>query len=311
MMGETAARPAGEGSAPAFSVIIPTWNDGARLRTCLDALRAQVLPAAGFEVIVADNGSREPVAALCARYSFATCVTEPRPGSYNARNTACALARGRILAFTDADCIPDAHWLANAVKYFEPPLSCDAVGGDVVVLTSSRRGIAELYDSLYGFDQRRRIGRDGYAVTANLLVRREVFREVGPFAGALLSGGDREWGARLRARGRSLRFADDVIVRHPARATVTQLVSKRRRTAGGTHALRRVNGGRIGSGVTDEAMVRGAGQSQGRIRLLRDAARHGLTHRQAMAVLLLKRLLWATGKLERLRLSLGGSPLRQ
>lgn len=310
-MVEAAARPAGDGSPPVFSVIIPTWNDGARLRTCLDALGAQVLPAAGFEVIVADNGSREPVAALCARYPFATCVMEPRPGSYNARNTACALARGRILAFTDADCIPDARWLANAVKYFEPPHSCDAIGGEVVVLTSPRRGVAELYDSVYGFDQRRRIVADGYAVTANMLVRREVFGAVGPFAGELLSGGDREWGARLGAHGRSLCFAADVIVRHPARTTVAQLMSKRRRTVGGTYTLRRAKGGRVDAGALREAALRNAAEARGRIRLLRDAVRHGLTRRQAMAVLLLKRLLWATGKLERLRLLLGGSPLRQ
>ena len=74
---------------PLVSVIVPVYNDAARLAACLDALAGQEGGAGcPFEVIVADNGSTDDVAGVVRRYPFAQVVREPRPGSYAARNAA-------------------------------------------------------------------------------------------------------------------------------------------------------------------------------------------------------------------------------
>ena len=47
---------------PSVSVIIPTYNRPTALRNCLSALARQTLPPRSFEVIVVDDGSRDPLA---------------------------------------------------------------------------------------------------------------------------------------------------------------------------------------------------------------------------------------------------------
>src|ERR1041384_5139232 len=92
------------------SVIVPVWNDAERLGHCLHALEKQTYPAESYEVIVVDNGSTDSVACLVAAYGRARLVSEQRPGSYAARNTGLNLARGQVIAFTDADCLPAPDW---------------------------------------------------------------------------------------------------------------------------------------------------------------------------------------------------------
>jgi hypothetical protein len=153
---------------------------------------------------------------------------------------------------------------------------------------------------------------DGYATTANLLVRRDVFLRVGPFDGTLLSGGDREWSMRRAAIGASLHYAPDVVVRHPARKTLAQLISKRRRTAGGERILE-ARHGRLkplpratAVGANDVSRIGKVSKK----RLLLAPQDLGMSRRQGLAVLLINRLMHATARIERLRLALGGRPLR-
>ena len=54
---------------PFFSVIIPTYNRNAQLKSCLQALVAQAYPRDQFEVIVADDGSPEPPREIVASFS--------------------------------------------------------------------------------------------------------------------------------------------------------------------------------------------------------------------------------------------------
>src|SRR5690606_10599748 len=112
------------------TVIVPVYNDVARLRTCLTALAAQDYPADLLDVIVADNASSEDVrVALPADDDRFTIVHEARQGSYAARNTGWGHARGEILAFTDSDCLPRADWISRAVAALHAPDAPDAVGG--------------------------------------------------------------------------------------------------------------------------------------------------------------------------------------
>src|ERR1041385_9155423 len=103
---------------PDVSVVIPVLGDAERLALCLDALDRQTLPANRFEVIVVDNASDrdEAIAAVVAEHAPRfRLLHEPRPGSYAARNRAIADARGTIIAFTDADCIPRPDWLERGI----------------------------------------------------------------------------------------------------------------------------------------------------------------------------------------------------
>jgi GT2 family glycosyltransferase len=239
------AEEAGPGGLPRVSVVVPVLDGLADLRRCVDALLGQDYPADRFEVVVADNGSAIPPGPQLPADPRLTVVREPVPGSYRARNAGLAVATGELVAFTDADCRPRPDWLRRAVAVLLAEPVADLVGGAVeLVFEAGRpRSAAEWHEQLHGFPQQEYLAR-GFAVTANLVTRREVLDRVGPFDPTLASGGDAEWCRRVRDSGGVLRYAPAAVVRHPARATRAELLAKARRTTAGvaTKALRRPGG---------------------------------------------------------------------
>jgi GT2 family glycosyltransferase len=209
---------------PEISVIVPHLNQAQALGACLAALRAQTLDPGRFEVIVVDNGSAAlPVAALSA-FPGVRLAAEPRPGPGPARNRGAGLARGGLLAFTDADCRPDPGWLAALLAGFAADPAAAVLGGRVEVVAADPAAPtpAEGFDIVYGLRQDRQIERRGFAATANLAVRRAVFEAVGPFAGIALAE-DMDWCRRAAARGFAVRYAPEAAVRHPARPSFAAL----------------------------------------------------------------------------------------
>jgi glycosyltransferase involved in cell wall biosynthesis len=222
--------------APArrVTVVVPVRDGGAVLGGCLDALAAQ-RDAPAFEVVVVDNGSRDTTAALAAAHPVVTrTVHEPRRGSYAARNAGVAASTGDVLAFTDADCRPDPCWLNRGVDALH---EADLVGGAVRAVLSARPGVWERYDRATYLDQQRAVEDEGYAATANLLVRAEVFTRVGPFDPRLASSGDLEWGQRATAAGWRLVHAPDAVVHHLPRVTARDTWRLNRRLGAGWRQL--------------------------------------------------------------------------
>jgi GT2 family glycosyltransferase len=225
------------GERPRISIIIPVFNQGEDLFRCLQALESQTSPEP-FEVVVVDNNSDRPIAGLTERLPFVRCIREPKPGSYAARNRGIEASRGDILAFTDADCAPDRQWVergAAAVRSLPGP---GMVGGRIEPTSRDPADptAAELYDIAFGFPQESFV-KSGFAATANLFTTRATVDQVGLFDETLMSGGDMEWGRRLRSRGFAQAYAHDVRVCHPARRTLGQLFTKVLRVAGGNQQL--------------------------------------------------------------------------
>ncbi len=229
---------------PFVSVVVPVYNEH-RLSLCLDALERQTYAHESYEVIVVDNGSKPPIELDRTRHPHATLAVESRPGSYAARNMGLSLARGQIIAFTDADCVPTENWLQRGAERLAQGTPCEIVAGRVELYfaNESKPTAAELYDSLrMGFPQRLYADERHFGVTANLVTWRTGLDQVGLFDPTLTSSGDLEWGQRAHAAGLRLCYAEDVVVRHPARRTFKELHEKVTRRAGGRHALGRARG---------------------------------------------------------------------
>jgi GT2 family glycosyltransferase len=219
---------------PKISVIVPVFRDEAGAEHCLVALKQQVYPGE-VQVIIVDNGPEFSLRRLAAACPDVTFLSEPRPGSYNARNAGLRAAQGEILAFTDADCRPEPYWLANGAASLLADPAIGSVGGKVNVrpAISGRPSLPELYDMLTAFQQKKYVEQNNFAVTANMFTRRTVIDRVGDFNGALKSGGDYEFGQRVAAAGLKLRYAGDAVVDHPARDSYAELFKKTRRVIGG------------------------------------------------------------------------------
>lgn len=230
-------------SNPFVSVIIPVYNDPVRLKTCLHVLEEQTYPKNRYEVLVVDNGSAESIEPIVAEFKQTRASFEVRPGSFIARNTGITLARGEVLAFTDADCLPDPDWIERGIKRLLNTPNCGIVGGrvDLFFKNLDHPTAVELYDWVTYLDQKSHIEKQNFSATANLFTFKHVFEHVGLFAGnrnSLDDSDDKEWGQQVAASGYALIYADDVRVAHPARYSFTQLLAKERRVARGTAAVK-------------------------------------------------------------------------
>jgi len=214
-----------------ISIIVPVYNDVAYLKKCLDALSKQTYSKELFEVIVVDNGSAQDIKTVVLKYEQAKYALENTRGSYAARNKGIEIAKGDILGFTDADCIPDACWIEQGISKLQSTLNCGLVAGNIEFYfkVPNQPTPAELYDSTRFLQQKLFIEQMHFGATANVFTYKAVFKQVGLFNDQLKSGGDQEWGNRVFRNGYKLAYAEQAQVLHPARSTLRELRKKMRR----------------------------------------------------------------------------------
>lgn len=287
---------------PVISIIIPVWNGERRIVKTLEAIAAQTVSRHRFEVIVVDNGSTDGTAAAVGAFDFATLLSEPIPSSYRSRNRGLAVARGRYVLFTDGDCVPAPDWVEQALAVVERRPDAGLYAGDIVLFREDgARSVAACYEELTAFNQRYN-AEHGYCVTANWLCRRDDLRAIGGFNADLLSGGDSECSRRMVAAGHEVIHVPEMIVGHPTRASLGELIRKRRRVVGGRWRM----DGMSEAGVS-KALWQMAHEAQGQVRWM---ARTKIGLRNKFGVLGITAALMLASQGEVLRLSAGRPPYR-
>ncbi|MFM7183377.1 MAG: glycosyltransferase [Planctomycetota bacterium] len=205
--------------AYAVSVIVPTYNRPARLRTLIDALSRQRPVSGGFEVLIIDDGSEPPIeaAALFADTSpTIRLLHAPHSGPAAARNLGARHARGPILAFTDDDCEPDPGWINGLLARHATAAEARIVGGRTVnslprnpFATTSQNLITIGY-AHYNRDP----ARARFFASNNMSVSREEFLRIGGFDERFRTAEDREFCDRWQHAGLALVFEPECVVSH-------------------------------------------------------------------------------------------------
>ncbi|MDQ6749207.1 MAG: glycosyltransferase family 2 protein [Actinomycetota bacterium] len=207
------------------SVVVPARDAAHLIEPLLRSLMGQRFEGE-HEVIIVDNGSRDATADL-AEASGMRVLRRPRgAGPGVARNDGAAVARGRILAFTDADCRPTSGWLRAGELAGR---AADVVQGAVEPPPGA---------SIGPYDRTLSVREDyGLYPTANLFVSRECFERLGGFEDWAPASdhprgrpfGEDTWLVwRARRAGAVVAFAPRALVHHAvlpgdARAYVTEL----------------------------------------------------------------------------------------
>ncbi len=114
-------------SVPAFSVVIPAYNEERRVGAAIGSVQAQT--RADWEAIVVDDGSSdataEVVAAIATRDPRVKLVSKPNAGLSAARNTAIKMARAPLVSLLDSDDL----WLPGYLETMGHALEADPEAG--------------------------------------------------------------------------------------------------------------------------------------------------------------------------------------
>ena len=225
---------------PEVSVIICVRDGESTLPALLSSISSQTLRPDRLEVIVVDNASRDRTANVAAKLG-ATVLFEPVPNRALARNRGVAAASADLLAFTDADCVADPHWLEAMVECSgREPL----MAGPVRITTDDPPNAVERFETLWRFAQKDWV-EQGWAVTANLCVQRAAFERVGGFDPAYRHyAEDADFCLRSGRAGLLLGYCPGAVVSHFAESRLAPMLRRAFfHGYGATQALRRIGVG--------------------------------------------------------------------
>lgn len=232
------------------SVAIPARDAVATIVEQINAVLAQECPVA-FEVIVADNGSRDgtraAVATIAARDERVRIIDATQaPGEAGARNVAVEACRSNLVAFCDADDVVRPGWLTAVYGAL-------AAGAHAAVVTREQWSLNP--------------GFEGRAVPETVItrwvaggafaVRRGLYLQLGGFDTSLPTAADTEFGFRLFDRmGRHPQEVPMAVVSVRLPHDLGTLFRRARRLSRVRDQLRRRHPGHLSARTIDVARFR-------------------------------------------------------
>jgi GT2 family glycosyltransferase len=196
------------------SVIIPSYNSRRTITQCLRALESQKT-GFSYEIVVVDSSDDGTGDLIQVNFPAVKLIQIPqRAFAGQARNIGIEAATGSILAFTDADCVPEPLWLDKMMREHEKS-DCAAIGGAVLnslpfnpIAWSGY--LLEFNEQLPAFPER----FIDILPTCNASFKRAVFQRHGLFPTDLWPSEDHIFSWRLVRAGERLLFNPSIRVAH-------------------------------------------------------------------------------------------------
>ena len=207
------------------SVVIPTYGHSDQLRRLLASLEQQE-QAPPYEVLVVDDCSPDDTEEVVRAW-----IELPHPftkrylrmpkngGPAKARNAGAREARGRIVAFTDTDCVVDSAWLRKLTAGIDEDRRIVGVGGAVRPLNPE--GLISRYFTEYHILEPHPYMV--YLVSANCCFLREPLLHTGGFDEDIPVPGGEDIGICIELYRQGWRFAfePEAFIQHDYRESVT------------------------------------------------------------------------------------------
>ncbi|MEM0358329.1 MAG: glycosyltransferase family 2 protein [Candidatus Bathyarchaeia archaeon] len=226
------------------SIIVPVKDEEKVVNRLLKALLKLDYPTEKMEILIVEDGSSDKTVEICMEYvrrypnHFSLLRKPTSNGKPSALNYALKHAKGEIVAFFDADNVPEPDALKRAINYFVDR-SVAAVQGRLCSINADENMLAKLvsYEDAVWCEVYLR-GKDVLDLFVHLkgscqFIRYDILTKVGGFDEDALSE-DMELSARLAENGYRIRYAPDVCAWQEMPADLTQLFKQRVRWFRGT-----------------------------------------------------------------------------
>jgi glycosyltransferase involved in cell wall biosynthesis len=208
------------------SIVVPAYNAAATIEQCIESLQNQQATHLSYEIIVVDNNSTDDTPIRIRKYPDVIYQFEARQGASSARNKGIDVARGRIIAFTDADCVATEGWLQQMVACLDNN-DCDVCGGAIRPVSVASE--IERFGEAWFWPIEKIIAGElfhyPFVITANAAYRKTIIDEVGGFDSRFPVAGyeDTDLGWRSYFAGARFCHEPDAIVMHHHRTTLRGL----------------------------------------------------------------------------------------
>jgi mycofactocin glycosyltransferase len=227
-------------SRPAVSVVVPFAGTGEQAMAVLSMLGG-LDTRPDDELIIADNSGTAPPIAAAKFLDRATPRVVPASGEASAsraRNAGAAVAGNDWILFLDSDVIAPRDLLD---QFFAATIGerVGAMTGDIAGIPDTRT-LAARYGTARNFLGQRSHVMNPYrprASSANLLVRRAAFEQIGGYTEGIWAGEDTDFTWRLQDAGWTLEFNEHAVVQHAYRETLRGLGRQWRGYAAGARWL--------------------------------------------------------------------------
>jgi GT2 family glycosyltransferase len=196
-----------------ISVILPHYNRPDSVREAIASIHAQTLKPAEI-VLVDDHSTVTNRAVLDELRGLATVLSTPKNmGAAAARNFGARQAKGRWLAFLDDDDCYLPRKLERQMQYLVAHPDVVALGGSLTMVSPDGR------EGTWGGTSTRRLTLadallDVASMVQGLMIRRDVFLQLGGFDQRFRHYEDFEFGIRLLAAGHETHFLGEPLVRY-------------------------------------------------------------------------------------------------
>ncbi len=205
------------------------------------ASRTQLIDRCLDSLLRTDCGDFEVVVVARQGFSYSRpdrrvhVIEQGGSGMANARNRGIQGSCGKIIAFTDEDCIVSRQWLSSLLRAFDDP----ETGGAGSIIESYGNRIASLWDAAYikpgGLVEKYGYLRanDTNLCTTSAAFRAEVIKGMAGFDESLSSGEDYDLSVRVKQAGFKLALVPEARVWHEGPSTLRSVAGQQRRMAQG------------------------------------------------------------------------------
>lgn len=199
-----------------ITAIVPTFNRAAYLPEALNAIRQQTRPV--DEILVVDDGSTDETAQVVAAFPAPVrYLRQANGGKSVALNRGLEHATGDLVWVCDDDDIPLPDAMEHLTGALERKNAGYAFGTYRRFRTDPATGEAETYSCGYWPDLEGRsyftaLLEDFFLFQNATLVRRDAYREVGPFREDLVRSQDYEMAIRIARHSKGVHVDRDIFL---------------------------------------------------------------------------------------------------
>lgn len=181
-----------------ISVVIPAFNEEKLIGKCVEAVENQTFPKEEYEVLVIDNNSSDKTAEIARKLGATVISYCQKQGFSVAKQFGTKQAKGEIIAYTDADSIPDTRWLETINKLMQNK-NLAYIGG--TILSTEKNTLMNFFFIIFDYFARiNQLFGMSLIWSPNMAVRKDAFMQIGGFNTALKTSDDWDFTLRIQKK---------------------------------------------------------------------------------------------------------------